>query len=102
MKLVGIGRKQSTAASHSGTGGSRRERGAAVVCFLPISTGLAQNPLQLFHILQSQIPGILLFKSQAAQGSRTSPLPAVFRSMLSQWMEPTSVAIFWLSRASAS
>ena len=27
MKLVGIGRKQSTAASHSGTGGSRRERG---------------------------------------------------------------------------
>ena len=87
MKLVGIGRKQSTAASHSGTGGSRRERGAAVVCFLPISTGLAQNPLQLFHILQSQIPGILLFKSQAAQGSRTSPLPEVFWPMLSQCLD---------------
>ena len=60
MKLVGIGRKQSTAASHSGTGGSRRERGAAVVCFLPISTGLAQNPLQLSQNLLTPIPGKLL------------------------------------------
>ena len=55
-----IGRKQSTAASHSGTGGSRRERGAAVVCFLPISTGLAQNPLQLSQNLLTPIPGKLL------------------------------------------
>ena len=58
-----------------------------MVCFLPISTGLAQNPLQLFHILQSQIPGILLFESQAAQDSQISPLPAVFGSILSQWGE---------------
>ena len=35
MKLVGIGKKQSTAASHSGTGGSRRERGQLWFVFSP-------------------------------------------------------------------